>query len=368
MKGGTIESVETMRQGIREHGRLLLRWTALGMWVLLGLAPPARASSAMTELSAGGDVFTWTLMGDVELRRDETFLTLGYTGARLGSDADLSHLLSAGVDQALSEHWLLSGVLTVGLPRVSSTVLVPERPLRNLPALVARTGNLSQGVLLSAMYDSAGFSNVEYGVDVGLGLTRYALDRQVVARDRQGVEVITQRKDPLWVTRASVGGRLLLFDRWELGLRGGLWLYSGDPLRAGQFTPEEVRAAGEHYLSEVSDRDLLLNYERLLPDLGAILGGRMMDAATGFPSAPTLFDLKPSVTYRVSEVVRGQLSYGYIHYVPGQGYAHVLATRWTFRAGDSWRFWGTLSLQSDHLEGEEPWRSGLLSVGSEYSF
>jgi hypothetical protein len=86
-------------------------WSA---WVLVGVASPARAGSVMAELSGGGTMRTWTAQGDMELRKDETFLTLGYTGARIGTEADLVHQLSTGLDHALSERWLLSGVLQVG--------------------------------------------------------------------------------------------------------------------------------------------------------------------------------------------------------------------------------------------------------------
>jgi hypothetical protein len=46
----------------------------------------------------------------------------------------------------------------------------------------------------------------------------------------------------------------------------------------------------------------------------------------------------------------------------------VLATRWTLRAGESLRLWTALALQSDHPEGVESRRAGLLTLGSEYIF
>jgi hypothetical protein len=325
----------------------------------------------MAEASAGGGLRTWTLLGDLELRRDETFLTLGYTGARTRSDTALSHQISAGVDHALSEHWLLSGLVSVGLPKTSITPLAPERPLLDLPALFARTGYGSLGVQLAAAYDSAGFSDVEYGLDVGLGLTHYGLRREILTRREGHTEALFRQEDPLFLARPSLGARLILLDTWELGLRGGLYLYSGDPLSAGQFTPAESEEVLRRYASTVEGRNSVRDYaRRRIRELAVDLAGRLLgaNALTGFPSAPALFDLKPSVTYRFSSRVRGQISYAFTRYVPGQGYAHVLGTRWTWRPADAFRLWASLSLQSDHPEGEEPLLSGLVTLGTEYTF
>lgn len=364
-----------MRQGIREglqslsvHGLAL---TAAGALLLLLGASPAHAGSLLAEASAGGSQRTWTLLGDVELRKDETFLSLGYLGARTRSDTALSHQLSAGVDHALSEHWLLSGVVNVGLPKTSLTPLAPERPLLDLPALSARTGYHSVGTQLAAAYDSAGFSDVEYGFDVGLGLTRYGLRRELSTRRAERTEVLYRREEPLFLVRPSLGGRLLLHEDWELGLRGGLSLYSGDPLSAGQFTLEELQEVMRRYTSAAEGRTLQREFfQRRIRELALDLAGRMLDvnALTGFPSAPVRFDLKPSVTYHFSTKVRGQLSYAFIRYVSGQGYTHVLGTRWTWRPAKPFRLWASLSLQSDHPEEESPARSGLVTVGTEYTF
>lgn len=375
MKGGTIESVETMRQGIREDAPGPIVWRkalALGATLAVLAAPRAHATgSVMAEATAGGSLRTWTLLGDLELRKDETFLTLGYTGARTQSDTALSHQLSAGVDHALSEHWLLSGLFNVGLPKTSITAIAPERPLLGLPGLNARSGYQSLGAQLAAAYDSAGFSDVEYGLDVGLGLTRYGLRREVVTRQDGSNENLFHREEPLFLARPSLGARLMLFDQWELGLRGGLYLYSGDPLSAGQFTQEELTEVMRRYANSAEGRQLLKNFtRRRIQELAVDLSGRLLgvNALSGFPSAPALFDVKPSVTYRFSTRVRGQLSYSFTRYVPGEGYAHVLGTRWTFKLADSFRLWASLSVQSDRVEGEPPVRSGLATLGSELTF
>jgi len=113
------------------------------------------------------------------------------------------------------------------------------------------------------------------------------------------------------------------------------------------------------------------NYtQHRIKELATDLSGRMLgvNALTGFPSAPALFDVKPSLTYRFSKKVRGQLSYAFIRYVTGQGFAHVVGTRWTFRLTDSFRLWASLSLQSDHPPAVAPVSSGLATLGSELTF
>lgn len=364
-----------MRQGIRE----VARWTGVRRAALAAsgalaflVAPEARAGSVMAEGSVGGTLRAWTLLGDVELRKNETYLTLGYGGTRTGSETALSHQLSAGVDHALSEHWLLSGVINVGLPKTTTTALAPERPLLELPALSARTGYRSGGVQLAASYDSAGFSDVEYGVDASLGLTLYGLKREIFTHQTGAQQTLYHQEEPLFLARPSLGARLLLADKWELGLRGGLYLYSGDPLSAGQFTQAELTEVMRRYAANATEARLLLKTfaQRRFKELAVDLSGRLLgvNALTGFPSAPALFDVKPSVTYRFSTRIRGQLSYAFTRYVPGQGYAHVLGTRWTFRLADSFRLWASLALQSDHVEGEKPLRSGLATLGSEFTF
>jgi hypothetical protein len=360
-----------MRQGIQKTSHLLpLSW-GLCMLVALG-ALPAQAATLIAELSASQQARAWTLLGDVELRENATFLTFGYSGMRPEPGTAASHQLSLGIDQALSDHWLFSGAVLFGLPKATLTPLAREIPRLGLPALAARTAYGSQGLALSAGYDSGGLSDVEYGLDMGLGLTRYPMRRSLITR-RTGEEprVVYQRQELLGVLRPSLGARLMLGAHWELGLRGGLYLYSEDPLSTGQFSPEEQQALAARYAQVGEDRPLEREFvERLYRDLGTTVAGRLAEAnaVTGLPSAPVQFDVKPSVTWRINEIVRGQLSYTFARYVTGQGVGHVLATRWTFRLGEPLRLWASVALQVDVLPEDTPLRTGLGSLGAEYSF
>jgi hypothetical protein len=183
--------------------------------------------------------------------------------------------------------------------------------------------------------------------------------------------VTFQRQERLGVLRPSLGGRLMLGTHWELGLRGGLYLYSDDPLSVGQFTAQEQEALEERYTRVAEDRGLNAAFvERLYRELGAAVASRLTgaNAVSGFPSAPARFDVRPSLTYRFSAAVRGQLSYAFTRYVPGQGVGHVLATRWTFRLAEPFRLWASVALQADVPEDGSSLKTGLGTLGVEYTF
>jgi hypothetical protein len=218
---------------------------------------------------------------------------------------------------------------------------------------------------------------VEYGFDAGVALTRYALHRELVVTSRTSSASYFARDERLWVARPSVGARLLLDLSWELGLRAGFSFYSGDPLTAGQYTDAEVAQLEQRFENAVEARRSLLGLRtRVQRDLGSVLARRMADvnATSGITTAPARFDLKPMLTWLLSARLRGQLSYAFTRYVSGQGFSQVLATRWTLRLGEA-RVWAAVALQQDHLgeapedpEEASPVRSGLVTLGGEYTF
>ena len=90
-------------------------------------AEESAESSLTLEASAGHGYGLWSLLGDVGVGKT-TFLTLGYTGARPEAGTAAIHQLSVGVDHLAGEHWLLSGAISLGLPKGSNTQLTPELP------------------------------------------------------------------------------------------------------------------------------------------------------------------------------------------------------------------------------------------------
>jgi hypothetical protein len=345
--------------------------------------PPAeeREVSVSTEVSAGRGFRAWSLLGDVGLDAAGTsFLTLGYTSARPDTGTSATHQLSVGLERLLGTHWLVSAMASVGLPKSTLTPLTAERPRLDLPAVEARTGYSSQALLLAAAYDSAGFSDVEFGLDVGLTLTRHPLSRELRVPTLRFGTLRYFREERLWVARPSLGGRLLLGVRWELGVRAGFTLYSDDPLTAGQFTDEETEALARRFETALEARRALLGLRtRVTRDVGSGVAQRIseVNATTGIPTAPSRFDVRPSLTWRPGRAVRGQLSYAFTRYVPGEGLSHVLATRWTVRLGEPVRVWASVALQQDHLPATEDGtgatepsrvRSGLFTFGGEYTF
>ncbi|RKG83586.1 hypothetical protein D7W82_24855 [Corallococcus sp. CA049B] len=351
-------------------------------WVLLALvgslaslAPrTARAeaaeSSATLEASGGHGYVLWSLLGDVGVG-EATFVTLGYSGVRPESGTATTHQLSVGMDHLAGEHWLLSGAVSLGLSKDSDTELSRERPRLDIPGLTARTGSGSQAVQLGAAWDSAGFGTWEYGLDAGVGVSRNPLRRQLLTVADGAATERYAREDVLWSARPTLGARLLWKGQWELGLRGAYAFYSEDPLTAGQFTDAETDQLEAQLESRAAARKVLAGLRRRqLRDLGAAVARRLgeVNATTGFPSAPVRWDVKPSLSWRLTPALRGQLSYAFTRYVPGEGVAHVVATRWTVRLGDAVRLWACVALQRDVPEDLPAETSGLLTLGGEYTF
>ncbi|GMU03703.1 hypothetical protein KH5H1_78260 [Corallococcus caeni] len=346
----------------------------LVLLALLGASPTwaaeAADSSITLEASGGHGYALWSLLGDVGVG-EATFVTLGYTGARPESGTAATHQLSVGLDHLAGRHWLLSGAVSLGLSKGSDTELTPERPRLNLPGLTARTGYGSQAMQLGAAWDSAGFDTWEYGLDAGVGVSRYPLRRQLFTVAEGAPTERYAQEDILWSARPTLGARLLWDGRWELGLRGGYAFYSEDPLTAGQFTDAEADALADRLEDRAAARKALAGLRlRQLRDLGAAVTRRLgeVNAGTGFPSAPVRWDVKPSLSWRLTPAVRGQVSYAFTRYVAGQGVAHVLATRWTVRLGDAVRLWASVALQRDVPQDTPAEASGLLTLGGEYTF
>ncbi|MFZ5470986.1 MAG: hypothetical protein ACOZIN_16280 [Myxococcota bacterium] len=340
---------------------------ALAFAAVCVLPAQAWAHAFSVETSAARGYLALQLTGDVELRADETFLTLCYGVTRppaieaLTPEVPavvpaLSHQLCAGVDHALSSHWYLAALATAS-PRTTDRVPLV---LTNQLALV--TSRQSLGGTLSLAYDSAGLSDWEWTADGSLSATFHRLGR--------GGAIGTQvelRQVPLAVLRPALGATLIYRGDTDLSLRGSYFTYSANPLTAGRFTEAELRLVQDKLANAALEAGARL--ERILAGL-ELLDSRLLqaDAVSGFAAAPIQFELKASLSHRFHRRVRGQLSYVYDKYVPTQGQAHILSTKWTFKLAERLRVWGALALQRDMPVEAPAEAAGLATLGAELSF
>ncbi len=346
------------------------RLSGLALLLSCTLGIPARAGSASVDVTAGRGSVAWSLLGDVDLVRDQTFLLLGYSAVRPREGSPL-HQLTAGVDLGLGTHWRVSALADAGLP---TTTVTPLLQLREVVEMRLRTTGASAGLVLRTAYDSAGLSDLEWGIDAGVGTSAHRMERTLLAvrRTLLGPRHLTAGPtgESLLQVRPSLGAHLLLRLDTELSLRGSYVFYSRDPLSLGQLTAAQLDAilASEEQQENGWDR-LFRTEER--EQAAFQLARRNLagaDATDGMLTAPLLFDVRLGVTHRFSGLVRGQVGYAFNRYFPAQGSAHVLSTRWTLRFSDSWRAWAGASVQVDVYEDAPPEPAGLLTLGGEFSY
>ncbi len=332
--------------------------------LLLGLgalgATPALAHSAAADVTLGRGYFGVNAFGELELVADRTFLTLTYSGARPSPYSVFAHLAGVGIEHAAGDHWLLSAALSGGPPSATPVQLSQELTYRSITS--------SLGATAGAAYGSGGLDFFEYALDATAGVTAHWLARELDGRFGR-----VRRRSAVTVFRPSVGATAILDVDTELSLRASYWLYSEDPVQAGTLSDEELdqliaaataRAERLRFTDEQIQAALSLFSDRL----------GQASAVTGLPAAPLWFELRAGVVRHFGARVRGQLAYAFDRYVPGQGHAHLLSTRWTVRVGERLKLAAALALQVDVLppdaeaQPRPPAPSGLLTVGTEYSF
>jgi hypothetical protein len=212
-------------------------------------------------------------------------------------------------------------------------------------------------------YFSSGFSDLEYSVDVGLGVTGYQFVREL-ARPRR---TLSRLRNGLEVFRPSVGASLIWAMDTQVSLRGSYALYSSDPLTTGHYTDAQLEQL-QGRLLQASQRTLLR--DRSLRATLETFAQRLYqaDALSGLPTAPVLFDLRVRVTHAFGRRLEGQLGYTYTAYVPTQGLGHLASTKWTVRPVDRVGFFAALSLQWDVIPSAPVSRTALASLGLDFRF
>lgn len=349
-----------------------MRW-ALAVLAVFGLlgSTPAGAVSLLVEGTASQQVTSLSVMGELELIKDRTFLTACVGSSRseplaITSTADPQTVslprttqLCLGLDHGLTDHWRVS-LMGSASPRVTSQVQVFSRPY----SLVYRSQTGSAGATVGVSYDSASpLDDVQWGVDLGVALNGYSLSHQWISAFQ------TVRYPSTLGSLRPTAGVLLALGDTEIQLRGSYTLYSKDPLSVGAVTVEELQSA----VKATAPAGTLLRLASLNLDFSSFLqlaGTRLMamDAVSGLATAPVQLELRPAVQRRFTSWLRGQVGYTYDRYVPGAGYAHVGSTKWTITFNDHFQSWVAAAAQWDVPEGVPPQVYGILTLGVEVSF
>jgi len=342
----------------------IARW-ALVLPAVLG-AWPAGAVSLVAELTGARPFTSLALMAELELWEDRTFLSgcfastrsapLELTGTGDAIDIPRSNQLCLGLDHGLDNHFRLSASASLA-PRAITRV-----DLLSSPLLVFRSENASAGVTLGASYDSAGLEEVQWGVDVGLSLTGYDLSHEWITALR------TRRFPAVLGTARPSAGVIWAFGDTQLQLRASYTFYSKDPLVVGAVSDQELLALDEILRRLIQASQIYGLNEQYAAFLGAANRLMAADAVSGLASAPVWFEVRPSVQHRFAGWLRGQLGYSFDRYVPTQGYAHLLSTRWTVIFSDHVRTWVAAAAQLDVPGSMRPKLQGILTFGVEVTF
>jgi len=344
-----------------------MRWVVALVAVLGAL--PAGAVSLVTEVTGARPFTAISLMGELELVKDRTFLTGCFSSMRSapleitgpGTDPETidiprSNQLCLGLDHGFDDHWRVSvmGSLT---PRVTSQVEMLPRP-----TLIFRSRSSGAGATLGVAYDSAGLEEVQWGADLGVAANGYGFSHDWISVLRT-----IHYQSSLYSLRPSAGVLVAVGDT-VVQLRAGYTFYSQDPLTAGAVSDDEL-ARMDAYFQRLMDASKYFGLnEQYASALEA--SNRLMatDALSGLATAPVQLELRPTLQHRFARWLKGQVGYTYDRYVPGAGYAHVASTKWTVAFGDHVQTWAAASAQVDVPGTVPPQLYGILTLGVEVTF
>jgi hypothetical protein len=325
---------------------------------LLALLPAtalAVEGSASLELGGGNKTLIVNAMGDVSLVRDRLFLTTSYgflkeadiapEGLVPGVTINPVHVFQVGLDWTPSRHWLISAMFA-GSPKATNTVVLPE-----LHATLESTQRSLQG-FVAVMYQSANFDPVDWSLDA----TLLGASNELTALRVGPLRTVSQTT-PLVVIRPALGLTLTIQSKLDLSARVTYFAYSTDPTTAGDFDLDKAFGATVSSLTAALNR---------------------VNDFTGYASAPSWVEARAAVLYRFTPRLSGQLSYTYVRYVAGHGYAAILSTRWSWKVHRLWRLWISGSIQYDDpidypanrtsAETQQPFISGLGTLGGEFTY
>lgn len=326
------------------------------LWLLSGPVSPSARRTAQVgyALDAALDVgrgltldlglgITWLQDPDTPLRRQ--------TGLR--SQAVLE--LSAAVLWEASEHLALG--LAGGFSprsRVIADSLIAYTDVSGAPAtaegiVVARSSSQSGEVVLSL--DTAGYSDFETGVDLGLMARHYHTDQELAALQGPGGLPLTADELLQQLLGQCPGQGLGLGQGNSACKRQLLGLLRQQP---GALTQLALRGSVAETLWLDTDVGLAgrwYGYDRDPTEVGffrlAAAGGAGAEFGAGIPMAPLAWSIRPWLAHRFGGLlVRGWWEHG--AYVQHLGWQDTFALRLQQRFGPAFRAWVAASVQREH--------------------
>ncbi|GAC1336397.1 MAG: hypothetical protein NVSMB23_01120 [Myxococcales bacterium] len=362
-----------------------MRRLAASAFALCLAAPAVRASSLTDEVSLGTTStspqnprvgnFTNNLNATFDLSERVTFLaglaltvegaTAPARGSPFASSPNAVAALSGGLGFDPSDHVSLGIGLDISPPstQVSASQIV-YRDNATGGQVVAndelRTTSSNSALDVSASYDSAGESDLEWGLNLGVTGSHYRSDQRITRlQTERGAVVTTQqvlsncqasgrcsralltalRQQPasLDSLKVSVGGQLTVYRDTDLSFSADYYGYDQDPTTAGYFS---IGAAGRTTIS----------------------GG------SGIPIAPLHFVLRPEIAHRWGDFsARVWATAG--HYVDQAGQStRGLGTRIQYKFTKAFRMWASVGGQRDTDETGHRNDSANVALGAGYRF
>jgi hypothetical protein len=322
-----------------------------------------RSGSVSDSLDATFDLGEdWSLLAGALLTIEES--TPAPPGTAFGDRGGLVGTLSGGVEYHPGDSWTFgaAGDFSPKSTQRSGTQLnITSTTGAVSPAnALLRATSSSSGIQLSAGYDSAGESSVEWSLSGGIGLTRLDTDQRIVALQEASGNVATtdailrycqthtcstallqvigpQPAARLESAKLSLGGTLTFQRDTDVTVSGDYYGYRQDPTQIGFFS------------------------------IGST--GRMqINGGSGVPIAPLRYLVRPEVAHRMGDLsFRLWVQAG--RYVEGAGQTtRGVGARLQYKLTKAFKMWVAASGQRDVDSEGNMTLSSTLSLGIGYKF
>jgi hypothetical protein len=304
----------------------------------------------------------WSLLAGALMTIEES--TPAPPGSAFGDRGGLVGTLSGGVEYHPGDNWTLGAAADFSPKSIQRSgtqlnITNATGAVSSANALI-RAASSSSGIQLSAGYDSAGDSSVEWSLTGGIGLTRLDTDQRVVALQEANGSVATtdailrycqthtcstallnvigpQPAARLESAKLSLGGTLTFQQDTDVTVSGDYYGYRQDPTQIGFFS------------------------------LGST--GRMqISGGSGVPIAPLRYLVRPEVAHRMGDLsFRLWVQAG--RYVDGAGQTtRGVGARLQYKLTKAFKMWAAVSGQRDVDSEGNLSLSSTFSLGLGYKF